>query len=151
MLGHSVREIDRSSTHLVVVETATTGAALVFGGLAVLCLFLDGGVAGAMITTFSAVWSLYSAVASDFIADRSRRELRVRRRLGPWSITKTYRADTIDRVYVRQTIKGSGLALRLKSGRTKGLTMSLDWKPRLEGVSSALNHFLHTPSRGSFR
>jgi hypothetical protein len=72
MLGHSVKETDRSSTHVVVSETATTGAALVFGAFAVLSLFLYSGVEGLLITGVFAVWSLYPAVASDFVADRTK-------------------------------------------------------------------------------
>jgi hypothetical protein len=151
IFGHSVRETGRSSTHLVVSETATTWVALVFGGLAVLCLFLYRRVGGAVITGGFAVWSLYASVASEFIADRNTNELLVRRRIGPWSITRVYQADTIESVYVRETMKGNGLGLRFKSGHTKGLTMSLHWGPRLESVSAASNHFLYNPRRGSFR
>ena len=146
-----MKETDRSSAHVVVSETATTGAALVFGGLAVLSLFFYSGVAGLLMTAFFAVWSLYAAVASDFVADRSRDELLVRRRIGPWSMTRVYGADTIDLVYVRRTMKGSGLALRFKSGRSKGLTMSLGWESRLENFSATLNHYLRAPAPRDLR
>jgi hypothetical protein len=136
---------------VVVSESATTGAVLFFGGLAVLSLLLFSGIACALIAGYFAAWSLYAAVASDFIADRSRGELLVRRKIGPWSITRAYRAETIDRVYVRRTIKGSGLALRFKSGRTKGLTMSLGSEAQLERSSGALNYFLHISRGGGFR
>lgn len=129
--------------HVVVSETATTGAVAIFGGLAVLSVFVYSGIAGAIVTAFFAGWAVYAAVASEFIADRVRGELLVRRRVGRWSIRKTYRAEGIAAVYVRRSIKGSGLALRFKSGRSKGLTMSLDWEPGLDGISATLNHFLH--------
>jgi hypothetical protein len=53
-------------------------------------------------------------------------------------------------VYVWQTIKGSGLALRFKSGRSKGLTMSLDTQTDLDPLYAILNYYLNT-SRGRSR
>jgi hypothetical protein len=48
-------------------------------------------------------------------------------------------------------MKGSGLALRFKSGRTKGLTMSLGWESRLENFSATLNSYLRAPAARNFR
>ncbi len=145
MFGHSVTEKERSSLHVVVSETATTWTAAMFGGFAVLSLFLYRGIAGAILTLFFACWAAYAAVASEFVADRGRGELLVRRRIGPWSITRAYPVTDIAGVYVRRSFhKGNGLAVRFKSGRSKGLTMSLDWEPNLDPVAASLNHFLHT-------
>jgi hypothetical protein len=145
MLGHSVKETQRSSMHVVVSETPTTWVAAMFGAFAVLSLFLYGGVAGAILTLFFACWAAYAAVASEFVADRGRGELLVRRRIGPWSITRAYPVTDVAGVYVRQSgvRKGSGLAVRFKSGHTKGLTMSLDWEPDLHRAAASLNHYLH--------
>ena len=144
MLGHSLKETERSASHVIVSETATSGAVAIFGVLAILSTFLYMGIAGLAATAFFAAWALYAAVASEFTADRGHGQLVVRRRLGPWSVSKTYCADSIVRVYVRRTIKGNGLALRLKSGRSKGLTMSLDSQGRFDHLAGVLNHFLHS-------
>ena len=131
--------------HVVISETATTGAAVIFGGFAVLSLFLYNGIAAAAIIVFFAAWAFYAAVSSKFVADRSRGELLVERRIGPWSIRRIYPAAEIAGVYVRRTIdKGSGLAVRFKSGRSKALTLSLGWEPDLDYVAATLNQFLHT-------
>ena len=105
------------------IKGQTTWVAVKFGGFAVLCLFIYRGIAGVLVTVFFACWAVYAAVASEFVADRGRGEPLVRRRIGPWSTTKAYAATDIARVYVRRTVqKGSGLAVRFKSGRSKGLT-----------------------------
>lgn len=100
---------------------------------------------GIVLALWLASFGLYAAISSSFIADRNRRVLVVRRRVGRWTFERIYEATTIDRVYVRSTIKGSGLAVRFKSGRSKGLTMSLGFATNLEGMAAALNHFLYTP------
>jgi hypothetical protein len=145
MLGHSVKETERSSMHVVVSESATTWVAVMLSGFAVLSLFIYRGIAGLLVMLFFACWAAYAAVASEFVADRGRGELLVRRRIGPWSITRAYPATEIAGVYVRGSVwKGNGLILRFKSGRSKGLTTSLDWDPDLDRAAASLNHFLHT-------
>ena len=143
MLGHSIKETERSSMHVVVSESATTWVAFLFGGFGVLALIIYSGVTGMIVTLFFACWAAYAAVASEFVADRGRGELLVRRHIGPWSFARAYTATDIAGVYVRRTVRGSGLALRFKSGRSKGLTMSLDWDPDLGRAAASLNHFLH--------
>jgi hypothetical protein len=92
----------------------------------------------------------YAATNSLFVGNRSRGVLIVKRRLGPWTFEKVYDAKLIDRMWVRFTIKGSGLAVRFRSGRSKGLTMSLGSEPNhLEQAAAALNHFLYVPRSGN--
>ena len=141
-LGHAVREIERSHQRLVVEETATTGAAVLFGALALVTLIAFRHTIGVVFTLFFAAVGLYAVVRSSFVADRTRRVLVIKRRIALWNFERVYEAKTIDRVYVRSTIKGSGLAVRFKSGRSKYLTMSLGSATGLEGIAGALNQFL---------
>ena len=56
--------------------------------------------------------------------------------------------ETIDRVYVVSTQKGSGLAMRFISGRKKTLTISLGFDhANLDAAAMALNAFVHTHHR----
>lgn len=114
--GHSVREIERSHHEVVVEETSTKGAVILFG--------------------------------ASFAADRTRRALIIKRRIGILTREKVYDAGTIDRIFVRVTINGDGLAVRFKSGRSKSLTMSLGSGVSLEDAAAALNQFLYVPHRG---
>jgi hypothetical protein len=58
------------------------------------------------------------------------------------TLRTVYDAHTIDRVYVRHTLKGSGLYVRFKSGRNKRLSMSLEFIS-LEAFTVALNTSLY--------
>jgi hypothetical protein len=145
--GHAVREIERTHQQLIVEETATTGAAVLFVTFAVFVLIFFRNLLGALVALYFAAFGLYLSVKSSFIADRNRGVLVVRRQIVLWTFEKVYEANTIDRIYVRFTIKGSGLAVRFKSGRNKDLTMSLGSASTLEGAAGALNHFLYTPHR----
>jgi hypothetical protein len=143
MWGHSIAESDRSATSIVVSETATLWAAVLFGGFAVLSIVLYKGIASVVVALFFASWASYASVASEFVADRCRQELIVRRHIGPLSTQNVYPASSVAQIYVRRTlIKGSGLALRLKSGHSKGLTMSLGWDGDLDTLAGSLNYFL---------
>jgi hypothetical protein len=148
MFGHSVQEIERSHHHVVILETATSGAVVTFALLAVLVLLVyrtPGGVAtAALFSTFA----LYSSISSSFIGDRDLRALVVRRRIAFWTLERIYPAETIDVVFVCRYRKGNGLRVRLRSGRCKTLTTCVDWLYELESVAGALNHFLYTPHRG---
>jgi hypothetical protein len=152
--GHAVREIERSHDYVVVEESATKGAVILFGPFAVLDPFIFrnavGGAfaVGVVLSIFFAMLTFYAAIASSFVADRSRQVLIIKRRIGALAFEKVYGASTIDRIFVRVTIKGNGLAVRFKSGRSKGLTMSLGSGDNLENAAAALNQFLHTPHRG---
>jgi len=152
--GHAVREIERSHDYVVVEESATKGAVILFGAFAVLDPFIFrnamGGafVVGVVLSIFFAMLTFYAAIASWFVANRSRGVLIVRRRIGALAFEKVYGASTIDRIFVRVTIKGNGLAVRFKSGRSKGLTMSLGSGDNLENAAAALNQFLYTLHRG---
>ncbi len=103
---------------------------------------------GVVLSIFFAMLTFYAAIASSFVANRSRGILIVRRRIGALAFEKVYDASTIDRVFVRVTIKGNGLAVRFKSGRSTGLTMSLGSGHNLENAAAALNQFLYTLHRG---
>jgi hypothetical protein len=146
--GHSVREIERSQHHVVVEETATKGAVIIFGAFALLegVVFRNAAgnarAVGLALGLFFAAIALYAAVRSSFVANRSRRVLIVNRRIGALAFEKVYDASTIDRIFVRVTIKGNGLAVRFKSGRSKGLTMSLSSVDPLEDAAATLNQFL---------
>lgn len=141
-LGHAVREIERSHQRLVIEETATTGAALLFGALALVTLLAFRSTTGAAVCLFFVSAGLCAGVRSVFIADRTRRVLVIERRIAFWNFERVYDAKAIDRIYVRSTLKGSGLAVRFKSGRRKDLTMSLGSTIGLEGLACTLNYFL---------
>ena len=149
-----MREIDRTHHEVVVEETATKAAVWVFGAFALFGLIAFRGASGSVralgitLTVFLASLALCGSVRSLFVADRGRRILVVRRRIGKLSYEKVYPAGDIDRVFVHSTINGSGLSLRFKSGRRKGLTMSLGFGDNLEDTAAALNEFLYTPHRG---
>ena len=100
---------------------------------------------GVVLAFFFACFGLYAAVKSLFVGDRNRGVLVIKRRIGQWTFERVYEARAIDQIYVRFTIKGSGLAVRFKSGRSKDLTMSLGTATNLEDAAAALNHFLHKP------
>jgi hypothetical protein len=146
--GHAVREIERSHQQVIVEETPTTGAILLFAAFAFLMLISLRNTVGMLLAFFCAAIALYAAVGSSFVADRNRRVLVIKRRVWVWTFERVYEASTIDRVFVRATIKGDGLAVRFKSGRSKELTMSLGFGDNLEDAAAALNQFLYTPHRG---
>ena len=109
---------------------------------ALLTLIVFRTAIGAGLALFFASIGLYSAVRSSFIADRTRGILVIKRQIVLWTFERVYEANTIDRIFVRVTIRGSGLAVRFKSGRSKDLTMSLGSANTLDGAAAALNHFL---------
>jgi hypothetical protein len=146
-LGHAVREIERSHQRVVVEETPTIGVAIAFTVLTAFILVVFRSAIGAFLALWPVSLGLYSSVRSSFTADRNRRILLIERRVFVWTFERVYEAEAIDRVYVRDTIKGSGLALRFKSGRSKDLTMSLGAGGSLNSAAAALNHFLCTPHR----
>jgi hypothetical protein len=153
--GHSVREIERSHHRVVIEESATIGAVLLFGGFALLTLLLwmtrsrSSGATlveeapGAFAVLFFALLALYASVRSIYTADRPSRRLIVERRILFSTIRTAYDAHTIDRVYVRHTKKGSGFCVRFKSGRNKRLSMSLEFTS-LEAFTVALNTILYS-------
>jgi len=152
--GHSVRETERSHHEVVVEETATKGAIILYGAFAILDLVSfrkargQAFAVGLALGFLMAGLALYAAISSAIVADSSRRVLIIKRRLGVLTLQKAYDAKEIDRVYVRSTSKGSGLYVRFKSGRSKALTMSLGSGDRLEDAAAALNQFLSVPHRG---
>jgi hypothetical protein len=143
--GHAVREIERTRYHVVVEETATTGAAVLFLAFAFFELIVFRNAVGALLASFTASIGLYASGRSSFIADRQHCVLVIQRRIMLWTFERVYEAPTIDRIYVRFTIKGSGLAVGFKSGRSKDLTLSLGSAANLEAAAAALNHFLRRP------
>jgi hypothetical protein len=153
--GHFVREIERSHTHVVIEETATTGAVWLFGGMTLLVLVFwltrprsfESTVAdeavGAFGVMFFAFFVLWASVRSTYTGDRRSGQLLVERRILFRKLRTAYDAHTIDRVYVRDTRKGSGLYVRFKSGRKKRLSTSLE-SISLEAFTVALNSALYT-------
>jgi hypothetical protein len=79
--GHSVREIERSHNHVVIEETATTGALWLFGGMALLVLVLwltrsrsfkstlAEEAIGAFAVIFFAMFALWASVRATYTAD----------------------------------------------------------------------------------
>ena len=153
--GHSVREIENSHHRVIIEETATTGGVWIFGGMALLTLFLwvtaprpststpAKEAVGAFAVLFFASLALYASVRSTYIADRPSGQLTIERRILFSTIRTAYDAHTIDRVYVRHTQKGSGLYVLFKSGRKKRLSMSLEFLS-LDPFTVALNTTLYT-------
>ena len=153
--GHSVRETERSHNRVVIEETATTGAVWLFGGMALLVLALwltrprsskstlAEEAVGAFAVIFFAVFALWASVRATYTADRRSGQLIIERRILFRTLRTAYDAHTIDRVYVRDTQKGSGLYVRFKSGRKKRLSVSLEFIS-LEAFAIALNTALYT-------
>lgn len=69
--SHSVKEIERTSQRIVVEETATMGAVVFFGLLALLTTTAFFSSAGIALGLFFASIAVYSGVRSLFIADRT--------------------------------------------------------------------------------
>jgi hypothetical protein len=153
--GHSVREVERSHDHVVIEETATTGAVWIFGGLVSLVLLLwltrpkptqarpSEEAVGALAVIFFTALALWASVRATYTADRRKGLLVIERRILFWTVRSAYDAYTIDRVYVRDTQKGSGLYVRFKSGRKKRLSVSMEFTS-LEPLAIALNTALYT-------
>lgn len=154
--GHSVREIERSHNHVVIEETATVGGIWLSGGLASLTLVLwlsrprsthlrlSEEAVGAFVVVFFASFALWASVRSPYTADRTSGQLVIERRILFRTFRTTYDAHSIDRVYVRDSQKGSGLYIRFKSGRRKRLSTSLEFVS-LKDFAVALNKALYTP------
>lgn len=140
--------VAQSNYVVVVEETSTRTAAWGFILFGLLAIPLYRSILGAAIGAFFMMFGLYASVASSFVADRGRRLLVVTRRLGRLEFKKQYDATDIEEIFVRYTRKGSGLALRFRSGRTKSLTMSLGAPDNLDRAAGALTAYLFVPKRG---
>lgn len=114
-----VKEIQRAHDHVVLEERPITAVAWFFAGLAVVALIWLWNTAAVALSLVPALFGLHASVESLFIANRLERLLIVRRRLALWTFEKRYATQTIHRIYVRDTLKGSALALRFKSGGSK--------------------------------
>jgi hypothetical protein len=86
--GHAIREVERSHQHLIMEETATWGATLLFGSAALLTLIVFRSLVGISIAVFFAAFALCAAVRSSFSVDRTRQCLIVTRRIGSWTFRK---------------------------------------------------------------
>ena len=82
---------------------------------------------------------------STYTADRTSGQLIIVRRILFRTLRTAYDAQAIDRVYVRDTQKGSGLYIRFKSGGKRRLSTSLAFIS-LEDFAMALNNALTTPN-----
>jgi hypothetical protein len=89
------------------------------------------------------MFALWASVRATYTADRRSGQLIIERRILFRTLRTAYDAHTIDRVYVRNTQKGSGLYVRFKSGRKKRLSVSLEFIS-LEAFAIALNTALYT-------
>lgn len=153
--GHSVREVERSHNRVVIEETATTGAVWLFSAMALLVLVLlltrpvahqptlTEEIVGACAVVYFAAWAVWASVSATYTADRPSGQLLIERRILFQTLRTAYDAHTIDRVYVRNTRKGSGLYVRFKSGRKKRLSVTLEFL-QLESFAIALNTALYT-------
>jgi hypothetical protein len=154
--GHSVREIERSNNHVAIEETATTGGVWVFGGMALLVLVLwltrprsssrltlAEEAVGAFAVMFFAFLALWASMRSTYTADRLSGQLVIERRILFRTLRTAYDVHTIERIYVRDTQKGSGLYVRFKDGRKKRLSASMEFIS-LEAFAAVLNSTLHT-------
>ena len=150
-LGHTLREVERSHSRVVFEETATTGAVWISAVPSLPLVLVFRNTASVIVSLGFASFALYASVSSKFIADRSRREFTIERRIAFWTMRRVYQTAMIDRMYVISTQKGDGLGMRFKSGKKKMLTMSLgaDYQA-LDSASIALNAFVYTP-RGKER
>jgi hypothetical protein len=149
-LGHNVREVEQSHYHVVYEETATMGAVWMGVAFALLVLGLSRSATQASIALLGVGFALFASVRSTFTADRIRHQLIVKRWILFWSFERVYESDAIERIYVLSTRRGSGLRMRLKSGRNKSLTMSLDFASvSLEQACVAMNSYLHTAHHGA--
>ena len=93
---------------------------------------------GAFAVLFFSLLALYASVRSTYTADRPSGQLIIERRILFSTVRTAYDAHTIDRVYLRHTQKGSGLYILFRSGRSKRLSMSLEFVS-LEAFTAALN------------
>jgi hypothetical protein len=123
--GHSVREIERSHHQVVVEETATKGAAILFGAFALLDLVGfrravgNEFVVGVVLAFFMAGLALYAAISSSFVADRTRRALIIKRRIGILTRERVYDASIIDRIFVRATLKAAAWLFDSNQGEAR--------------------------------
>jgi hypothetical protein len=153
--GHRVREVERSHDRVAFEETQALSVVWVFalvsfaaGFAAVRNVLVRGDLRASVIGLALLLWfgalALYTLVGSTFIVDRSLGKLIVQRRIALWSLQKTYRTETIDRLVVVETQKGSGLAVHFKSGKRKTLTTSLGENfIVVEAAALALNVYMH--------
>jgi hypothetical protein len=95
-LGHAVSEVERSHDRIVVEETATVGAVLIFVASALVVAFAFENLVGVMLAVWFACLGLYASVSSSFVADRKLRTFVVTRRVAKWSFEKSYKAEMID-------------------------------------------------------
>jgi hypothetical protein len=144
--GHRIREVERSRYRLVVEEIPSGPVVWMLSDV---CLFfslltLRIGPWGLVVVLWFAWIGIFASIGSTLTVDRERADLRIERRIVFWRIRKTYDTRKIERVYVVDTQKGSGLAVRFQGGGRKTLTTSLcedfAW---LQAVAVALNVYAH--------
>jgi hypothetical protein len=147
--GHKITEIERSHQRVAFTETLPVINVWGFGVFSLGALAMTiWSFAGVIASLWFGGLALYSSIRSTFTADRNRGELTVQRRIAFWQIEKVYSSESIDRIFVITTRKGSGLQMRLKSGRKKTLTASLGSDfTNLDAAAMALNVFVHTHYR----
>ncbi|KAA6463368.1 hypothetical protein DYQ86_08700 [Acidobacteria bacterium AB60] len=152
IIGHDVEIVERSPNRVVVEVTPSIPIVVLFSASALLALILtitaptraaNNYWISAAAMVFFASFAISGSIRSTFAADRRARELMVTRKILFWTYTSSYVSGSIDRVFVRETQKGSALRLRLKSGRVRRLTLWHDFRSaRLEGAAVALNEML---------
>jgi hypothetical protein len=151
-LGHDVRKVEHSRHRVVIEATPSIPIIALFGAMAVLVVALTATAPKkpaidycipVVAMVFFASFALNGSVRSTLTADRTAGQLIIARTLLFWTFTQTYESYLIDRVYVRDTQKGSALRVRFKSGRTRRLTLWYDFRTEpLQQAALALNEGL---------
>lgn len=144
--GNNLKLVERTNQRAVVIEPAHYAAGFFFwlmGASGVVATLRDPPRLQLILLVFAA-WllglGLYCCVDSTFVADHFEASLRVRRALWGLEWEHRYPFSEIEAVIIRKTVMhGSGLALRLTSGKSKSLTLSLHFQ-LLEMEQAALGH-----------
>jgi hypothetical protein len=149
--GNNLELVERTNHRAVVIEPAHYPAGfffLVIGASNVVAMLSGNPARLEPIVLVIAAWvvglGLYCCVNSTFMADHTEASLRVRRAIWGVAWERRYPFNEIEAVTIRKTwTHGNGLALRLISGKSKSLTLSLHFQ-LLEPEQAALTHAIGT-------
>jgi hypothetical protein len=139
--------VERTKDLIELREPPQYASGLLFTVLAILLIVaavrMHGDVGAELICYAWSAWFLLlglgGLVQSTFLIERYSGLLRVKRKLVFLSITRDYAASEILTVFEPQSTKGNTLKLRLRSGKTKRLTLFAWYGPLDPG---ALNYYL---------
>lgn len=118
------------------------------GASAAGCLHINSVAVNTMLAGCTGTFGALSKQNFERVSeDRRSGQLAIERRILFQTLRTAYDAFTIDRVYVRDTRRGSGLYVRFKSGRKKRLSVSLEFIP-LDAFAIHPTHSSRTLKRG---